>query len=286
MKPTKLLAGTCVVVITVALTACNITINPVTTGALQTYKINVPRPTDLSQTWDVELDVGSAGTSVGVGADGLVNGTVEYNVNDWKPMVINSNNAVQIRQKDFNGIPPLNAQNDWRLKLGQGVPMALTVRGGAMKGEWELGGLSLVKFDWQQGAADTTIRFSAANPANMDSFKIDAGASTLKVFGLANTNAQTATLNIGAGSLNLRMDGKLARDLYLTLEGGAAAIIVDSGGNPVQVVVGQSLTAVTSGDWSSDGDTYTSPEWTKKASPKITVQAKMGASTLNLVSGQ
>ncbi len=287
MRLNKLMVGTSVVFLTVALTACNITINPVSTGALETYKVNIARPTDLSQAWSVELDVGSAGTNVGVGADGLVSGTIEYNVSDWKPQVINSDHAVQIRQKDFNGIPPLNAQNDWHLRLGAGVPMALTVRGGAMKGEWELGGLSLTRFDWQQGAADTTVRFSTPNPASMEKFKLDAGASTLKVLGIANTHVQSATINIAAGSLILRLDGKLTRDMVLSLEGGAAAVTIDSGSNPVQVITGQSLTAVTRGNWSTDGgDTYMSPEWTKESSPKITVQARMGASTLNLVSGQ
>ena len=162
----------------------------------------------------------------------------------------------------------------------------MTVNAGAIKGEWELGGLRLRGLAWKQGAADTTIRFSQANPENLDGFNIEAGASSLKVLGLANVNAHSARINMGAGSLSLRFDGKLARDVEVALEGGAAAVTIDSGGNPVQVVVGKSLTAVSSGDWSHDGDMYQSPEWAGAAGPKVTVQANLGAASLSLVSGK
>jgi hypothetical protein len=274
------------VIVALTLSACNITINPVNTGPLQSYKVDVARPADQLRTWEVQLDIGSASTIFGVGGSGLLNGTVETNVADWKPLVVVSDHRVQARQTDFNGIPPFNAQNDWHVKIGQGIPMSLTVNAGAIKGEWEIGGLSLRSLDWKQGAADTTLRFTDANPEVMSRMNVDTGASTLRLLGLANTGTDKLLVNISAGSLNMRFDGALTRNMTVTIEGGAAAVMIDSGGNQIEVLVGQSLSAVTRGDWTQDADTYQSPEWVKGPQPKITVLTKLAASSLNLVNGR
>ncbi len=274
------------IILVFALSACNISISPVNTGSLQSYRVDVATPADQSRAWEIQLDVGSASTLIGVGGTGLLNGTVETNVADWKPLVIVNDHHVQVRQTEFNGIPPLNAQNDWHLKIGLGVPISLTVNAGAIKGEWEMGGLSLRSLDWKQGAADTTLRFSAPNPEGMGRMNVDAGASTLKLLGLANAGTGDLRINIGAGSLNMRFDGALTRNMTVTIEGGAAAVTIDSGGNPIEVLTGQSLSAVTRGDWTQDADTYQSPEWVKGPQPKITVLTQLAASSLNLVNGR
>ena len=149
-----------------------------------------------------------------------------------------------------------------------------------------MGGLSLRSLDWKQGAADTTLRFSAPNPEGMGRMNVDAGASTLKLLGLANAGTNDLRINIGAGSLNMRFDGALTRNMTVTIEGGAAALTIDSGGNPIEVLTGQSLSAVTRGDWTQDADTYQSPEWVKGPQPKITVLTQLAASSLNLVNGR
>ncbi|HEY3288619.1 MAG TPA: toast rack family protein [Anaerolineae bacterium] len=267
------------------LTACNISVNQVTAGSLQSYRVDVSKPVDTQRTTEMQLDVGSASTIIGVGGNGLLNGTVETNVADWKPLVVTADNRVHIRQTEFNGIPPFNSQNDWHVKIGQGIPVSLTINAGAIKGEWELGGVSLRSIDWKQGAADTTVRFSERNPVTMAWFNVDTGASTFKLLGLANTNTDKMHISMGAGALNLRFDGALTRNMTVTIEGGAAAVTVDSGGNQVEVLVGQSLSTVNRGDWAQDADTYQSPEWVKGPQPKITVMTKLAASSLSLVNG-
>ncbi len=269
-----------------ALTGCNININPVSTGSLRTERVNVPWAAGSSQGWELELDPGAASVLVNTGGDAMVNGTIEYNVDQWRPVVSNSEGRTVISQKEFSGIPPLNARNDWTLSLGEGVPLTLTVNAGAIHGTWELGGVALRSIDWRQGAADTALHFSRPNPASMNYFTIETGASSLSVEGLGNLNAAEGRINIGAGTLLLRFNGALERDLQVTLQGGAAAVTVDPGENAVQVVMQQKLATVSSGRWTQYEDTYNSPGWDSAKGHKVTVMVSMGAASLNLVGGE
>jgi hypothetical protein len=272
-----------------ALSACNISISPVNTGPTQTARVSIPAPADLSTPWELTLSPAAASVVVDTGpagATGLMSGTIDYNILAWKPLITMTNHSVVIKQSEFSGIPPANTVNDWRLRIGQGVPLSLTVQAGAIKGDWDLGGLSLRSLDWRQGAADTTLHFNQPNPDALEHMNVDAGASSLKVEGLANANVRATRVNIGAGALMLRFDGSLTRDLTVTVEGGAAALTIDSGGNPVQVVVGKSLTAINHGEWTNQGDIYHSPEWPTSSGPRVTVQANLGAASLNLVTGR
>lgn len=164
--------------------------------------------------------------------------------------------------------------------------MNLAISTGAMRGNMELGGLSLRTFTYRQGAADATLKFSQPNNGEMAYFTIDAGASRLKALGMAYFHASSGQINIGAGALTLSFDGKLTRDLDITINGGAAAVTIDSGGNPVQVILNQGLSAVTVHGWTHNKQTYNSPEWAGANGAKVTVHANLNAATLTLESGQ
>ena len=85
-----------------------------------------------------------------------------------------------------------------------------------------------------QGASAATVNFSRPNPEKLTAFDVTAGAGSLTMNGLANTNLGTATFKVGAGSLTLSFDGALAQDATITIDGGASALTIYSGGNPVQ----------------------------------------------------
>lgn len=254
-------------------------------GTTQTERINVPRPDDRSQVWDIELNLGAASVSVRSNGESLVSGTIEYNVESLKPYVTQSERRVQIGQ-DFSGVLPPNSRNEWQLQLGPGVPMNLTVNTGASSGEWELGGLSLRRLAWTQGAADAVVRFSQPNPDRLDSFSVNGGAATLTLRGLANASIRTANITAGAGAVTLAFDGQLAGDAEVILDGGVSAITIYSGGNPIQVTLEGGLKNVDNKDWTKSDDTYTSPEWAASAGPKISIRARLGVAALQLITGQ
>lgn len=253
-------------------------------GQTQTETIDIPKPQDVSQVWDVELNLGSAGATIGSSGESLVQGTIVYNVDALKPYVTVGERSVLIGQ-DFTGVLPINTRNDWDLQFGQGVPINLKVNTGASSGEWELGGLSLRRVAWTQGAADALIRFSQPNPERLERFTVNGGAAALTIRGLANANIQTANITAGAGAVTLVFDGQLPADAEIVLDGGVSSIAIYSGGNPVQVTTEGALKNVENSGWAESGDTYTSPEWTG-SSPKVTIRARIGVATLQLVAGE
>lgn len=255
-------------------------------GPTQTAVINVPKPDDPSQVWDVELNLGAASVRVDAEGDGLVSGLVEYNVEALAPTVTVTSQRVVIGQ-DFTGVLPLNTRNDWQLKLGRGVPMNLTVNTGTSSGEWELGGLSLRRLGWTQGAAGATLAFSQPNPDTMEHLRINGGAASLTARGLANTNARTANVTAGAGAMSLYFDGSLREDMGIVLDGGVSSIAIYSGGNPIEIKFEGPLKTIDNRGWTEiDDETYRSPEWVAGDRPKITIRARLGVAALTLVAGQ
>lgn len=254
-------------------------------GPTQTAIINVPKPDDPTQVWDVELNLGAASVRVDAEGEGLVSGLVEYNVEALAPKVTVTSRRVVVGQ-DFTGVLPLNARNDWQVKLGRGAPMNLTVNTGASSGEWELGGLSLRRLGWTQGAANATLSFSQPNPDTMEHLRINGGAASLTARGLANANARAANATAGAGAMSLYFDGLLRADMDVVLDGGVSSIAIYSGGNPIEIKLEGPLKTIDNRGWTEfDEETYRSPEWSGGRS-KITIRARLGVSALTLVAGQ
>ena len=254
-------------------------------GQTQISTIDIPRPEDRSQVWTVELNLGAASVEVGPNAEGLVQGTIEYNVDSLKPTVALSDRRAQIGQ-DFTGVLPVNTRNDWKLQLGKGVPIDLIVNTGASGGEWDLGGLSLRELQWTQGAAGATLSFSQPNPVSLDNFSFNGGAASVTVRGLANANIRTANITAGAGAVTLVFNGQLAQDADIILDGGVSSVAIYSGGNPIQLTSEGALKTIDNQGWTKAGDTYTSPEWTSAGGPKITIRSRLGVAALQLVAGQ
>jgi hypothetical protein len=255
-------------------------------GPTQTAIINVPKPDDPSQVWDMELNLGAASVRVDAEGEGLVSGLIEYNVEALAPKVTVTPPRVVIGQ-DFTGVLPLNARNDWQLKLGRGVPINLTVNTGASSGDWELGGLSLRSLGWTQGAAGATLAFSQPNPDTMEHLRINGGAASLTARGLANANARAANVTAGAGAMSLYFDGSLREDMDVVLDGGISSIAIYSGGNPIEIRFEGPLKAIDNRGWAEiDEETYRSPEWVDDGRPKITLRARLGVAALTLIAGQ
>src|SRR4051812_9681544 len=111
--------------------ACNIGLNVprVNTGPTQTLAVSEAAPA-AGQLAEVALTMGAGTLTLDPGAAGLMEGQVQYNVADWKPVVTHTGNSVTITQGQPDNVTfPVSGNsivNDWTLKLGN-VPMTLTV---------------------------------------------------------------------------------------------------------------------------------------------------------------
>ena len=121
-------------------------------------------------------------------ASELIEGSIKFNVEAWKPEIVRRDNYVEIKQVNpFNikGFPHSDIENTWELRLTDALPLRLSIEGGASQNIFDLTGLQLSRLNISQGASDTTIRFDAPNPILLQEFKFTTGASSPISTGLA-----------------------------------------------------------------------------------------------------
>ena len=184
----KALACIALVVLAMTGSACDVgpvTLTEIETGPTVTEEINVPVP-DAGTASEVEISMGGGVLSIGAGdVDGLVKGTVAYNVPELEPSVQISGNRVIIQQGDIEGkkLPVGNwsgVENRWDLILGK-APMVLTVNAGAAQAKLTgLADLAASKITMRGGAGDFTLDFGGDLKQDMQ-VAIDAGAAQVTI---------------------------------------------------------------------------------------------------------
>lgn len=268
--------------------ACAVNVNlpatQVKTGPVVTDDIQIPVP-DASDV-DLTLSLGAGQLNLKPGAEtGLVEGTVTYNVADFKPTLTTEGGSIMLEQGELNisGIPQFDedVQNDWELVLGNSE-MTLHINAGAYVGKYDLGGLSLKNLYISDGAADVNLDFSVPNLVEMGVFDYSTGASNLTLTNLANANFSTLIFKSGAGNYTLDFSGDFQRDTNVKIEAGLSTvkIIVPQGMN-VKLSFDGGLTNISpSGDWEKINDTtYTQ----SGEGPTLTITVEMGAGNLELL---
>ena len=275
------------IVLAVVTMACGINVNipvyEVKTGPIQTDQIGIPL--QAAGETNLKLVFGAGEMTLSPGAeDLLVQGTAEYNVSDFKPVITEEDDWVVLSTGDLeiNGLPRIRDEeikNKWDLKIGPAV-MNMKINAGAYKGEFELGGLALQSLEINDGAADVHLKFSQSNPVDMSSLRYTTGASSVRMTGLANANFQSMTFRGGAGEFTLDFSGSLKRDASVVVEAGVSQVtILVPEGMPARVNFSGGLSDVdTRGDWSVSGDDYI----LEGSGPGLTITVEMGAGSLKL----
>jgi hypothetical protein len=285
-KIKKMKKGIVIILIVMMLStmACSFTINLPTlnTGPVKTVEVKEALPTDNNE-MQVELNVGAAKLNIGSGATDLVNGTIKYNVTDWKPVIDYSNDSLEISQKEsnINGIPSEKMINEWDLKFTNKLPLDMTIKAGAYQGNIELGGMNISNLRVTDGASDTTLSFSKPNLGKMTKLDYSTGASSVTLNGLANANFEIMKFTAGAGTYTLNFSGELQRDADVNVEAGVSSvtIVIPEGTKAVIKVDGGMHNIDTSGTWTVDSNVYT----TKGTGSTLNIDVSMSLGSLELV---
>lgn len=226
------------------------------------------------------LSFGAGNLNLSTGAKNLVDGTVVYNVEDLKPEIIEDGAQIEIKQGNFQGLPPFDGmKNEWDLQLGSS-PMELEISAGAYEGDFEFGGLALTNLTINDGAADVSLSFSELNLAEMSEFNYSTGASDVRMEGLANANFERFIFNGGAGNYTLDFSGDLQRDATVSVDCGLSdlTLIIPQGVNVV-ITIDSALADINLGDgWSQKGTVYSQ----EGDGPTLTIIINMGAGEITI----
>lgn len=232
-----------------------------------------------SEETNLTISFGAGKLSLSPGAENLVEGTVRYNLDELKPEIIEEGGTFEIKQGDFDGLPPFNdIINEWDLQLGE-APLDLTVQAGAYEGNLELGGLSLSSLTVRDGAANVDLSFTEPNPVEMSMLRYQTGASQVKLTGLANANFSALAFSGGAGNYILDFGGgDLQRDANVTVETGFGnvTLIIPEDVDAVVTVEGAAVNVSPDPGWNVNGQQYTQ----RGSGSTLTILVKMAAGNL------
>lgn len=250
-----------VLVLLLASIACSLQNIQMETIETRAVNVSEPLPDNFNET---ELAFKMTGGEFALlpGAEGLVNGNITYNVEQWEPEFTRRQNYYEIKQVNpfsFSGIPTGDVENNWNLFLTKALPLKISIEGGASENEFDFTGLQLTNLKIIQGASDTTIRFDSPNPLVMENFTFTTGASTAKIFGLGNANFKTMTMSGGAGDYTLDFSGSLSQEATVDIKAGISNITIIIPADMKAVINNQgTVTNInTQGTWLLTDNTYT-----------------------------
>jgi len=268
-------------ILTLATMACGFSVNlpsVPTPGPEVTDEITVAAP-DSDET-RLKISFGAGELMLSPGAENLlVQGTVTYDVPNFKPEVVENGSDIEIKQGEFKSLNVGNFKNEWDLKLGD-APMGLEINAGAYQGRYELGGLALTGLTVKDGASDVDVSFSESNQTEMSVFRYETGASNVELTGLANANFSTLIFNGGAGDYTLDFSGELQRDANARIETGLGnlMLVIPKDVDARVTVEGAAVNVNHSSGWGQSDHTYTQDG----SGPSLTIIVKMGAGNVTI----
>ena len=264
--------------------ACSFTVNVPTiqTGPTETLTLNEAAPQDPKSETRITVEMGAGRLNITPGAEGLLGGTIQYNVPGWKPTVNRDGSRLEITQQAQSKmrLPGDDLKNEWNLKLGQ-YPLDLTIKAGAYNGTLDLSGVPITDLDITDGASSAKVVWKSANPVEMRQLFYKTGASEVSLTGLGYANFDELRFEGGAGSYTLDFSGKLQRDSQVKVNGGVSNIrIIIPEGTACSVEVNGGLKNVnTTGTWNTKDNVYK----TLGKGPQLEIQVDMGLGNLELI---
>lgn len=178
------------IIFALATTACNLMFKPPFGGPklipTETFPVDEAAPDGAAiPTAVLALAPSNATVSLGGEAMGLIDGTIQYNVADWKPTLAVESNALRIEQKVPDGsvaITPKGGLNKWDLKISDTV----------------------TNINISSPAGNHTLNFAGTLPDGV-SISVNAGAGSLRLVFPA---AVTVDVEVHRGLANITTEGE------------------------------------------------------------------------------
>jgi hypothetical protein len=190
-------------------------------GVLVTEELDIPFPEANDPLLEISIAV-AGNIAAGPGDEKLLEGTISYDVPEWKPEITQTENRVAVKQRSSVTWQAFESPiNDWEIKMGKAKPFRLRVKTGVMRGEWDLGGIPLTGLDVETGVSQNKLGFSEPNPETLNTVSIQTGVGETRLTGLLNARFREMRVGGGVGEVKLDFTGaELEEDANVRVEGG------------------------------------------------------------------
>jgi hypothetical protein len=181
---------------------------------------------------------------------------------------------------------PFPYKNRWNLKLPSSIPLQLYINTATYSGDIDLTNLQIEYFHLNSGASQTNIEFNQPNLIDLKNINIKTGASSIKMLGLANANFNEMNFTGGAGSYTFDFSGNLTKKSKVSINAGAAKIILKIPANMGAKIIFRNFPASkldVRGFIKINDQTYISPEYGKSAA-ELDIEIKGGLVDVEVVS--
>ena len=153
-------------------------------GELQTENLSVPL--GAAKSVHAHLQMGAGELAISGGSAQLLDGTIEYNVPEWKPDMSYSINGGQgslmLMQPESTHSAMGGVKYNWKLHFNNAIPLDLTIEMGAGDSTLNFTGMALRNLDVKMGAGDSRIDFSGNWKQNLSaSLQAGVGEAHIKL---------------------------------------------------------------------------------------------------------
>ena len=159
---------------------------------------------DDAKAVDVDLNMSAGELQVGGGSSRLVDGSFEFNVPEWEPVVDYKRNGerglLNIKQGSASA-SFRNSKNSWDIKLNDAVPLAMKTSVGAGQGTLTLGSLDLQSVQVDAGAGEFTLNLRGTPKRSYD-VRVNASVGQVNIR-LPKTVGIVATATAGVGGVDV-----------------------------------------------------------------------------------
>lgn len=174
----------------------------------------------------------------------------------------------------------------WNLKLPSGIPLQLYINTATYSGDIDLTNLQIENFYLTTGASQTNIVFNQPNLIDLKNINVKAGASTIKMLGLANANFDEMNFAGGVGSYTFDFSGNLTKKSKVSINVGVAKIILKIPSNMGTKIIFKKFPALKldiKGFIKINDQTYVNTEYGKRDA-ELDIEIKGGLVDVKVVS--
>jgi len=174
-------------------------------GETQVENVSVPAGAAKSAHVHLQMAAGELNISGNSSGDAkhLLDGTISYNVPDWKPelsySVSGGSGTLMIEQPEKSHTSLGGVKYVWDLHLSNKIPLDIAVEMGAGKSDLNLSGMNVESFSMEAGAGDATVDLTGPWKKNF-----------------------SASFEGGVGQVRLRLPREVG--VHVTIDGGLGSI--------------------------------------------------------------